>query len=157
MLRNEALQHRNQVVIANQLLTIAVNIGSLDVAIGIHHQLIGKAMTLAVQLAVLIRVNHVFKIVDHGLGNHHRLFALGQINGFCSKGGISIQANVAVDEAVKIHQDIISGIQLVQNPAEFLYRYEVLVVEACILTGHILVTGAGSIGHQHMEGEVGNG
>ena len=157
MLLNEGLQNGNQVVVADQRLAVGIHIGRLDFAVVIQHQLVGKAVALGVGGTVLIRVNHILKIVDHGLRNHHRLLALGQIDGLGEEAAVAVHTGNAADEAVEIHQHIVGSIKLIQNPGELLHGDKVLVVRAGKIAGHILVAGSGGIGHQHMEGEIGDG
>ena len=157
MLLDEGFQHRNQVVVADEGLAIGIHIGCLDFAVVVQNQLIGKAMTLGIRGAVLIRVNHILEVVDHGLGQHHRLLALRQVDGLGEEAAVAIHAFHIADKAVEIHQHIVGGIQLIEDSGELLHRDEILIVGAGQFPGNILVAGSGGIRHENMERKVGNG
>ena len=80
---------------------------SLDIAVSIQNQLVGKARAAGVGHAVVVAVNHVLEVVDHGLGEHERLLPLREENGLGleligSGNGLS-----DIHKVVKIHQYVV--------------------------------------------------
>ena len=150
---DEVLQNGDKIVIAGQGVIGAVDILSLDIAVFIQNQLVGKARAAGIGHAVFVAVNHVLEVVDHGLGEHERLLPLREENGLGLELIGSVNGLPDADEVIKVHQYVVVGVELLQNLGELVDGDKVLIV----LSAKLLVAeGAGGVGDQHMEAEVGN-
>ena len=154
MVFDEGFQHGDQIVIAYLGLAASVHIPGLDLTGGIHNQPVGKARTGGIGLAVLIAVYHVVIVVDHGLGDHNRLLALGQEDGVIGVIHAAGEILRTGNKVVEVHQDVAVAIELIQNLTEFLHGYKVPVVHTAQLR---VRKGADGVLNQHMEGKVGDG
>ena len=150
---DEVLQNGDKIVIAGQGVIGAVDILSLDIAVFIQNQLVGKARAAGVGHAVVVAVNHVLEVVDHGLGEHKRLLPLREENGLGLELIGAGNGLPDVYEVVKIHQHVVVGVELLQNLGELVDGDKVLIVLSAKL---LIVEGAGGVGDQHVEAEVGN-
>ena len=154
MVFDEGFQHGNQIVIAYLGLAASVHILCLDLTGGIHNQLIGKAGTGGIGLAVLIAVHHVVIVVDHGFGDHNGLLALGQEDGVIGVIHAAGEVLRTGNKVLEVHQNVAVAVELVQNLTEFLHGYKIPVVHAAQLR---ICKGADGILNEHMEGKVGDG
>ena len=150
---DEVLQNGDKIVIAGQGVIGAVDILSLDIAVFIQNQLVGKARAAGVGHAVVVAVNHVLEVVDHGLGEHERLLSLGEENGLGLELIGAGNGLPDADEVIKVHQYVVVGVELLQNLGELVDGDKVLIV---LSTKLLVVEGAGGVGDQHVEAEVGN-
>ena len=148
MLRDEAFQNGHQIVVADEGGAGAVDVLGLDVAAGIQYQLAGKAHAAGIRLRVIVAVHHVERVVGQGLGEHDGLLSFGQVDGLG-------QHHVAVKlgKAVKVHQDIAVGVQVVQDLAELRGGDEIAVVFAA---QRFIRESPGRVRHQHMEAQIGD-
>ena len=153
MLGNKVLQNGHKVIVAHQGLAGGVDVLRLDVAVSVDDQLVGEAVALGVGLVVAVAVHHVLKVVDHGLGEHHGLLALRQENGVHHELLVAVQIGVGGNEAIKVHQHIAVGVQLVQNLGEFAGGDEIFVVAAAQLR---VLLGPGHVLDEDVEAQVGN-
>ena len=148
---NKIFQNGNQIVVANHSFTAAVDHFGLDLAV-LKNQSGGKTRTVLVGHAVSVAVDHVIEIVYHGLGQHERLLAVGQIQGL---GGIGdrLAGNGLRDKAVHIHENIVIDVELIQNPLKFVNGDKIAVILSAELpVGECPVR----IRNQHMEGQIRN-
>ena len=150
---DKVLQNGNQVIVAHQGLIAAIHILGLDVTVFIHYQLAGKAGTAGIGLAVIVAVDHIIEVVDHGLGDHDRLLPGRQHEGGLEEAFLAVHTGAGGNEAVEVNEDIAAGIELVQNLGELVDGDKVPVIQTAVLG---IADGPRGIRHQHMEGQVGD-
>ena len=154
MLFDELFQNGNQIIVTADGLAGGIDHFSLNLAGQVvHDQLGGEASTVLIRNLVIVAVDHVIVVVDHGLGDHHRLLAVGQQDGL-GRVGDGITGDGFCNAVLHFNQNVTPLIQGFQNLLEFVNGDEVLVILAAEL---LIGKGPGGISNQNLEGQVGDG